>query len=92
MSALLDCLPDDLVDRRDPFLDLLKTALPEGDHPALDRLASKLQRRSTDENQLSELFGDLHHFVETDPTLETRAVALLAALPTIGNHGPGILG
>src|SRR5260370_10394481 len=75
----LDSLPRHFLDRRHAVHDLHQPAAAERDHPFVDRLAPELQRRRADEDQLAQLLGDLHHFIETHAPLVARVVAALAA-------------
>ena len=44
--------------------------------PFVDRLAPQLEAGRADENQLAQLLGDFHHFVQTDAALVAGVVAL----------------
>src|SRR4029453_582860 len=72
---LLHRLPHHFFYRRDAFLHFSESAHSQRKHPVVNRLAAQLETRGTDQNQLSKLLGDFHHFIETDPSLVSGQVA-----------------
>ena len=84
MSASIQAYPSRVSRRTSsidvtPVLDLPQTAAAQRDHAFLDGLAPQLERRRADENQLAQLVGDLHDFVQADAALVAGLVALVAA-------------
>src|SRR5207244_4310843 len=78
-ESLLHRFSDDFLDRRESVFHLAQPARAQRDHAFVDRLAAQLEARRADENQLAELVGDLHDFVETDAAFVAGLVAALAA-------------
>ena len=60
--------------------------------PSLDRFPLQLETRRADENQLAQLVGDLHDFVEADAALVAGLVADLAAGAACGTTLLRLLG
>src|SRR3984893_5284489 len=91
-AILFHRFPYDLFERGHAVLHLAQSALPERDHPLVDRLATELGARRADENQLARLLADFHHFVEADAALVAGVEAPLAPLAPHRRHGVRIVG
>src|SRR4051812_39180612 len=85
VAMLFHGLPRDLFDRGHAIHHLHQPAAAQRDHALVDRLAAQFQRGGADQNQLAQLLGDLHHFVETDAALVAAVVAALAAAALLGD-------
>src|SRR5262245_50868096 len=71
----LDRLSHHLFDGGHSLSYLLQPALPEREHSFLDRLPAQFEAGRSHEDQLSEVVGYLHDFIETDSSLVAGAVA-----------------
>src|SRR6202166_3121809 len=91
-GILFHRLPDDLFERGHTVLHLAQPALPERDHPLVDRLAAELRARRADENQLAQLLADFHHLVEADAALVAGLRAPLTPFAPHRRHGVRIVG
>src|SRR5688500_17050485 len=78
-TALRRCLADDLLQRGDPLQDLEPAVHAEGQHSFVDRAVADLGGADVLDDELPDVRGHGHHFVETLAAIELRLGALVAS-------------
>src|SRR5262249_34404 len=79
LTALPDCLSDNLVNCSEPLAYLLQAALSQGQHTLFYGFLPELQPRRSNQYEFPHVIGDFHHFIQADAALVSGAVARAAA-------------
>src|SRR6476619_5902487 len=70
---------------------LVQTRFAEGDHAVVDRLLSQFKCGSADQDQLTNLVGNFHHFVKADSPFVTGVIARRTSLTLVSLEGLGFI-
>src|SRR5215218_3157054 len=73
------------------FTNLVQTRFAQRDHAVVDRLLPQFKCGSTDQDQLTDLVGDFHHFVKSDSPFVAGVITRRTSLALIGLDRPGFL-
>src|SRR5215510_3169446 len=82
-----DRFANDFFERRQAAANLEQTRFAQRDHAVVDRLLSQFKCGSADQDQLTNLVGDFHHFIKSYSPFVTRVIARRTSLALVGLDG-----
>src|SRR4030095_4064863 len=82
-----DRFANDFLERCQAAANLVQTRFAQRDHAVIDRLLSQFKCGSANQDQLTNLVGDFHHFIKADSPFVTGVIARRTSLTLVSLDG-----